>query len=686
VLAKHPQLTRWIYVLPLSALLGVPASMATLLLGKRLGVWAPWVAAAALGGAAALWWKGRRRTPAARPRGPTDDPIRSAAIALLLVVAVSAVAVALPRELPITRPLRIAAILVPIIYAALVICASFLGGSVGVLVAMIRSYRESGLEERQQIRWPIYAITGNVAAGLLLMALSGVLPHGRGIGAKQVMNWASDVIGAGLSLLIPLSFAIAILKHRLMDLELVVRKTAIYASVTVLLVVLYLALAGGLGGWIVQTLGIRSQWVTVFSTLGVAAAFVPVRNRVQTLVDRRFFRTRYQAGDALARLSRSVAETHDTVGIARVVAEELQRTFHARSVAVLEARGRTLLPAATLGLSDERVRELHAPLDGPAMRALLGRPTLPPTELPAPLQPAVKLLRAEAAAPVQLRGALRGLVLVGGKLSEDRYDEADLDFLAAAAGQFAAGLSGGQSPEQQLELDEARKIQAGLLPKSLPALPGVALAAHWQPALQVAGDYYDVLAWGAGRAGLCIADVTGKGMPAALLMSNLQATVKTFATELTEPAALCDRVNRIMAANLSPGRFITLFYGRLDTSARTLFYANAGHNPPLLLRADGRCERLEAGGLLLGSFPDARFEQAEIPLAPGDRLLLYTDGVTEAMNAQGELYGEERVVEVMRRHRAGTAEEMQAALLASVNQFCGGEFQDDATVLVAAVE
>lgn len=188
------------------------------------------------------------------------------------------------------------------------------------------------------------------------------------------------------------------------------------------------------------------------------------------------------------------------------------------------------------------------------------------------------------------------------------------------------------------------------------------------------------------RATICIADVTGKGMPAALLMSNLQAAVRAFGASESEPAALCARVNRAMTAHIASGRFVTLFYGILEADRRTLTYTNAGHNPPLLLRADGRLEELSTGGLLMGIDSDVTYEQAQLELRAGDRLVLYTDGVTEAMRPTGELYGEDRLLTGIRRHGTADPETLQQRLLEDVPAFCGGEFQDDATVLVVAVE
>src|SRR5271163_1622908 len=193
-----------------------------------------------------------------------------------------------------------------------------------------------------------------------------------------------------------------------------------------------------------------------------------------------------------------------------------------------------------------------------------------------------------------------------------------------------------QLHRHEQEIAEARSIQEGFLPKQIPQLPGYELASAWQSARVVGGDYFDVLPFGGDTVGLCIADVAGKGMPAALLMSNLQAAVRGFASSSLSPEGLCARLNSLVCHNTGNDRFITFFYAQLDGPARILRYTNAGHNAPILLHGDGSYERLEAGGGVLGVFPNQTFAAGAAPLAPGDRVILFTDGVTEASDAAGE--------------------------------------------------
>ena len=236
------------------------------------------------------------------------------------------------------------------------------------------------------------------------------------------------------------------------------------------------------------------------------------------------------------------------------------------------------------------------------------------------------------------------------------------------------------------ELDEARRIQRKLLPAAMPIVDGCEIAASWQPAAGVGGDCYDAIQFGAARFGLSIADVVGKGIPAALLMSNLQASVRAFATAAAQPADLCQQVNRILCGHIAEGRFISFFYCVADLEESTLTYANAGHYPPILVRSDGTIERLAAGGAVLGVFPEGTYEQAQASFHTGDRLVLFTDGISEAFNAAEEEFGEARLTDVVVANRSCSAPALQARLAAAVADFSEGRFQDDATLIVMAAE
>ncbi len=238
--------------------------------------------------------------------------------------------------------------------------------------------------------------------------------------------------------------------------------------------------------------------------------------------------------------------------------------------------------------------------------------------------------------------------------------------------------------QQEEELKRAREIQQMLLPNELPQLAGVQISGAWQPAREVGGDYFDVIALDEKRLGICIGDVAGKGITAALLMANLQASFRAFATADTSPQSVCTKLNKFLSANLASGKFVTFFYGVLDADRRTLIYENAGHCPGLLIRGNGAAELLRGSGAVLGVFPDWTYQDSTVQLERGDTLLLTTDGVTEAENTQLEEYGEQRLLDAA-RGRSGSALDTQRAVMQQVTAYCGGNFRDDATLLVLRV-
>jgi len=251
-------------------------------------------------------------------------------------------------------------------------------------------------------------------------------------------------------------------------------------------------------------------------------------------------------------------------------------------------------------------------------------------------------------------------------------------------------LEQGASRRRQLRAEERERedveaVQRGFLPKEIPQMAGFEISGAWLPARSVGGDYFDVHAFSENKLAMSIADVSGKGMSAALLMSNLQAALKATASDEVPPEDLCRKVNRIICDNVSPDKFITAFYGLVDGSSHRLVFTNAGHNAPILARRDGSWLRLREGGVPLGLFPSADYERGEVELAPGDRLVLFTDGVTEVSGAGAEEFGEERLLSVLLENRHLSAKELQERILAEVAKFSGARFEDDATLVVLAV-
>ncbi len=271
-------------------------------------------------------------------------------------------------------------------------------------------------------------------------------------------------------------------------------------------------------------------------------------------------------------------------------------------------------------------------------------------------------------------------------------NEDELGDLAASFNAMVRAVKKGREEailrvHMESELETARKIQEKLLPHDMPRFPGFEIAGTSLPSKQVGGDYFDFLDLGTGQMGIAIADVSGKGIPAALLMANLQASLHAQVLERRNVAEVAIRINDLLVKSTDSNMFVTFFYGLLDRNLSTFTSINAGHNPPILLKEDGQVQRLEKGGLILGFLQDQKFEQETTSIRPGDILVLYTDGITEAIDPDPEtpeekLFGEERLIQIIRWSSGLPARDIQGAILQAVTAHTQNTPQNDDITLV----
>jgi serine phosphatase RsbU (regulator of sigma subunit) len=235
------------------------------------------------------------------------------------------------------------------------------------------------------------------------------------------------------------------------------------------------------------------------------------------------------------------------------------------------------------------------------------------------------------------------------------------------------------------ELAVARRIQHALLPKDLPELEGWEIAHHYRPAREVGGDFYDFLHLDDGRVGIVAGDVSGKGIPAAVLMANTQSVLRAVAQrgDIT-PGRVLEEANEVLFTYIPPNMFITCFYGVLDPESGRLSYANAGHDLPYLHHG-GLAEELRARGMPLGLMPGMEYEQKEIVLEPGDSVLFYSDGLVEAHDPEGEMFGFPRLRKLIAARSAGGGEELIGFLLAELERFTGRDWEQEDDITLATL-
>ncbi len=508
--------------------------------------------------------------------------------------------------------------------------------------------------------------------------------------------------------------------------------------------------------------------VTAALTMVAIQGLKRANRRVMQALDTRFFREAYDGRRILTDLVRETEQfAQDPSGLAKLVLGKLHDSLHPDQVCLfvrgdlfaklplqgLQAR-RALMALAmsqpedfycfcrmVRGSSPEVPPAVSETCPGPFLSSLsrVGRrltamagvepSTLdlvdgepmswlqrPPAEEPADLLERERALLREMNSrlfvPLAAHQQILGFISLGEKRSEEPYSREDKELLLTVARQAGAAFSYAGSVRQDAErlrlkqdMEMARRVQERLLPQRRPPVDGLEYVGHCRPALEVGGDCFDFIELPDGRLGIAVGDVAGKGAAAALLMASLQAMLRVHAgVHGDDVEHLAADVNKQLCSITDPNRFASLFYGVFDPQGRTLTYVNAGHNPPLLLRA-GPARSLGAGaiqlerapsrtespvwlrstGPVLGVVKEGRYRRSVLRLEPGDTLVIYTDGMAEASNPSGELYGENRLEESLVRHRGLAAKDLAEALFEDVAQFAGEAPQGDDMTLVVAV-
>jgi sigma-B regulation protein RsbU (phosphoserine phosphatase) len=311
---------------------------------------------------------------------------------------------------------------------------------------------------------------------------------------------------------------------------------------------------------------------------------------------------------------------------------------------------------------------------------------------------ALDKMNAELLLPLPGRNRLMGVMALGPKRSQAAYSSADLKLLQALASQTGLALEvselarslameAAQRERTNREMEIAREVQERLFPQEMPELPGAKIAGFCRPALGVGGDYYDVIDLGEGRLGLAIGDVSGKGISAALLMASLRASLRGVTLDGPRDfAKLMHKVNQLVYEASASNRYATFFFASYDPATRKLDCVNAGHNPPVVLRGT-EIIRLETGGPVVGLLPFAPYVEQALVLEPGDLLILYTDGISEAMTKDDEEWGEERMIAAALSAKSRSASDVLENIFAAADAFTAGAPQhDDMTLMILKLE
>ncbi len=546
---------------------------------------------------------------------------------------------------------------------------------------------------------------------ILWGTLIGVVPATLALGAGDFFGFhISLLVGALIVVLLwlfPLSFAYAVVKHRVLEIPILLRRSARYLLVqkgfVILLVIFSIAVTAGFALMFARYLQSLTR-AAVPSGIALGTLFgtvllwtgTRVHQDVGRRIDRAFFRSAYDARLILEDLINKTRTATGRSELASLLEQHLKEALQPSWLAVyLETSDGRLCQVG----GDNTAHSQIIPTNDPALLELArhGKPwdiseewlENVPRALFSPEFPPdcfVPILRRDE--------KLSGIVVLGIRRSEEPYSAEDRRLLALVASQAGIALESirlGEEIAERLEAERrtaqemefARQVQSRLFPQKMPAMRTLQYTGGCIPAKTVGGDYYDFLELRPGRLGIVLADIAGKGVPGALLMANLQANLRSqYALAVDDLPRLLSSVNQLFFQSTDDSSYATLFFADYDDGARLLRYSNCGHLPPLLVRASGHLERLSSNCMVLGMFEDWQSEIAKVKLAPGDILVLYTDGVTEASNSKFEEFGEERLITAIHGQCHLSAEQVLDGIVTAVGNFSGGEQQDDITLVV----
>jgi sigma-B regulation protein RsbU (phosphoserine phosphatase) len=583
-----------------------------------------------------------------------------------------------------------------------VIRLSYLYGFVALgLVSLVgNALGASTLEARRKIRVIVWG------------TLVGVVPATLTVAAGDFFGYhASLLLVAAVVLLLwlfPISFAYAVVKHRVLEIPVLLKRSARYLLVQRGFVFLHIMVSVAATVAFVWGLSRSFTSSAQFTTpMGLAAGVVfgsvlalgglQIQRAASHRIDKAFFRNAYDARMILEDLVEKTRTATDREGLAALLERHLKQALQPASFAAyFETSDHRLsvasgdVPPELKTISAQEPLLLELKRHGKPWEVPFDDSNPPPADfILAPLHP-------DCLVPILGRDSrLVGLLVLGQRLSEELYSREDKQLLASIASQAGIALETirmGENIAERIEaerhaaqeMEYAKQVQARLFPQKLPSLNTLEYVGGCIQARQVGGDYYDFLELRPGRVALVLADIAGKGISGALLMANLQANLRSqYATAVDDLPKLLKSVNQLFYENTSDSSYATLFFGDYDDSSRRLRYVNCGHLPPLLLRADGSLEHLAATATVLGLFEKWDCQTAEAQLEPGDLLVLYTDGVTEAANSEGEEFGETRLAACLRAHGNLPVASLLPAIVAAVQEYSGAEQADDITLVVA---
>jgi phosphoserine phosphatase RsbU/P len=552
-----------------------------------------------------------------------------------------------------------------------------------VLAMAVMAYRtvtEHQPDARRRLLLLDVGLLVSLLPGLLWLVLLAA-------GVRDFPDWFIYPI-LGFLFLFPLTMAYVIVVQRAMDVRLVVRQGVQYVlargSIRILqlvgsVLIFYVTVERLNAPRVMSRYGVFQYAPIAVGVVGLLA-IGRFAERVQRWVDRRFFREAYDTERLLAELAMQVRTIVETQPLVETVARQISSVLHIPRLAILLNSTGYLRPVFALGYTT--VETIPAPVDSEGI---------------ASDQALRDALDAELVLPLAANTKLVGVMGLGPKRSEEPFTSSDVRLLEAVATQTGFALENSrltaeiatevaEREKRKREMEIAREVQQRLFPQVLPIVPGLDVAGACRPALAVGGDYYDFVQLQDGSLGIAIGDISGKGIPASLLMATLRAYLRsqTIQTHHDLPAMIAN-LNSLVFESSDSNRYATFFYGRYNPASRVLDYVNAGHNPPMVFRSNpGEIIRLDIGGPVIGLLPEWTYEQGSVTLQPEDLLVSFTDGISEAMNIEMEEWGEDRLIATVQSADSLSLDALIARIMAGADGHTGTAPQHDDMTLVVA--
>ncbi|MCP4622482.1 MAG: SpoIIE family protein phosphatase [bacterium] len=511
-----------------------------------------------------------------------------------------------------------------------------------------------------------------------------------------------------LALAFPASIAYSIVKHNLFDADTIIRRTVGYVIVTAIVIGAYAIVSISFNFFMGQYELAQSKAFPILFTLGVILIFNPLRDRVQALVDRIFFRKEYDYGAIIEKVGRAMTSLLDLGEILKHLSQTFMEDMfiNTSSIILLTPAGTEYQVYHADGEKKQDVESLAFERDVPLMQVIEERkeeltrydvmedPQY--QEVSKSCTADFDSLQASLMVPLVYQDQVIGSLNLGEKKSGKFYNREDIELLRTLANQGAIAIENARLFKENLEkqrmeeeLNIARDLQVSMLPTECPTIEGLDIAAYSVSAREVGGDFYDFIDLGENKAGFVIGDVTGKSVSGALVMSASRSVFRMLSEETHSVSESMMRANRRLKKDIKSGMFVALLYAVVDAKEQNLTMCSAGQTQPIYLSskaAEANLLDTEGDTFPLGILDDVNYEETRCQLTPGDKVIFYTDGIVEAMNEQEEIFGFERLLEMVKSSKADTAEELMNEIIASVHDFAGDASQhDDITVIVLGV-